>query len=285
MTLYRFLSRYFPDSYVAKFFAIVFAGFALPLAGIAVFALGEGTEAVDPALIAVIFAASCAGLVIALMGLRALLEPMLLIAEVLDRWGRTGQVQILPESYGDEVGVLMVRTNRMMARAQRSLDQSRRESDTDPLTGALNRRGAERLLRDAPAGWLMLMDLDRFREVNDRCGNAEGDRILREITQVCTNILRQDDVLARIGGEEFLIFLPGAPRHVAARVAERLRAEIAQTVVQRGATLTASIGLAAHSGGEEIDAALEIAEGELGRAKDEGCDRACGAEGDGKRAA
>ncbi|SLN72241.1 GGDEF domain-containing protein [Roseisalinus antarcticus] len=284
MTLYRFLSRFLPASYLAKLFLVVFVGFAVPLAGLVLYSVGSGAN-VDRSLLGVLFAASCAGMVLVLLGLRAMLEPMLMVTGVLDRWGRTGQVQILPEDYKDEVGLLMVRTNRLMARAQRTLDQSRRESDTDPLTGALNRRGAERLLRDAPAGWILLMDLDQFRFVNDRNGMAEGDRILREVVQVCANILRQDDLFARFAGEEFLVFLPGAPRHVAGRVAERLRSEITQSVTVRGLMLTASIGLAAHPGGDSIDAALEIAEAELGRAKDLGCDRICGAEDGGQRAA
>lgn len=277
MVLYRLLSRPFPDSFVAKAFAVVCAGFAMPALGLLAYGLQGGA---DRTLIAVVLASGTAGMVMVLLGMRALLDPVFVVAGALDLWGRTGQLQILPEGFADEVGVLMVRTNRMMARAQRSLDQSRREADTDPLTGALNRRGAERLLRDAPAGWLMLIDLDRFREVNDRSGHADGDRILREVVQVCADALRQDDVLARFGGEEFLVFLPGAPRDVAAGVAERLRREIAERVTVRGMVLTASVGLAHHPGGEMIEAALEIAGAELSLAKEEGsnCVRGAGGE-------
>jgi len=277
MVLYRLLARPFPDSFVAKAFAVVGAGFALPLLGVLAYGLQAGVAA-DRTLIAVVLASGTAGLVLAFLGMRALLEPVFVVTGALDRWGRTGQLQILPEEFADEVGVLMVRTNRLMARAQRSLDQSRREQDTDPLTGALNCRGAERLLRDAPPGWLMLIDLDRFREVNDRAGPAEGDRILREVVQVCADVLRQDDLLARVAGEEFLVYLPGAPRDVAARVAERLRREIAEKVTTRGMALTASVGLAPHPGGEAIEGAMEIAGAELARAKDEGSNCVRGAE-------
>jgi diguanylate cyclase (GGDEF)-like protein len=276
MVLYRLLARAFPDSFVAKVFAVVGAGFALPCLGGLAYGIQVGLAG-DRTLIAVLLASGTAGLVLAFLGMRALLEPVFVVAGALDRWGRTGQLQILPEDFADEVGVLMVRTNRMMARAQRSLDQSRCEQDTDPLTGALSRRGAERLLRDAPPGWLMLIDLDRFRDVNDRVGPAEGDRILREVVQVCADVLRQDDLFARIGGEEFLVFLPGAPRDVAARVAERLRCGIADKVTVRGGALTASVGLAHHPGGEGVESALDIAGAELARAKDEGCDRVRGA--------
>ncbi|WP_185020710.1 GGDEF domain-containing protein [Histidinibacterium lentulum] len=277
MVLYRLLQRPFPRSFVAKAFAVVGAGFVLPFLGILAYGLQAGAAA-DRTLIAVVLASGTAGLVLAFLGIRALLEPVFAVTGALDLWGRSGQLQILPEDFGDEVGVLMVRTNRLMARAQRSLDQSRREQDTDPLTGALNRRGAERLLRDAPPGWLMLIDLDRFHKVNERAGQAEGDRILREVVQVCSDALRQDDVLARIAGEEFLVFLPGATREVAARVAERLRREIAEKVTTRGVSLTASVGLAAHPGGEAIEGALEIAGAELARAKDEGSNCVRGAD-------
>lgn len=284
MQLYRFLSRRFPDSYLAKVFAVVAAGFLVPVIGAAAYLAG-GAGTVDPVLAAVLLASGSAGLVLVLVALRALLAPILMVSGVMDRWGRTGQLRILPEGYEDEVGLLMTRTNRMMARAQRSLDQSRREVDTDPLTGALNRRGAERLLRDGPAGWLLLLDLDRFGQLRDLHGTSEADRVLREVVQVAANVLRHDDVLARHDDGEFLLFLPGAPQKVALRVADRLRQEIATGVKLRGLTLTASVGLAAHPGGGEIDPSLRATEAALRDARSSGGDTVILSDAEGRRAA
>jgi len=278
MGLYRALSRPFPRSYVAKVFAVVCLAFTCPVAAIGLYALQVGLPQLDRTLAAVAIAGATAGLVLALIALRDLLDPVFTVAGALDRWGRTGQMHVLPEGYRDELGVLMVRTNRLMARAQRALDQSRREADTDPLNGALSRRGAERLLRDAPPGWLILFDLDQFEHIADHAGPAEGDRTLRDVVQVCAHVLRQDDVLARFDGQVFLLFLPGAPRDVARRVAARIAQQLADKVILRGLTLTASMGLAAHAGGEAIDDALEIAAAELSRAREEGGDRALGAD-------
>ncbi|KAA9010379.1 GGDEF domain-containing protein [Histidinibacterium aquaticum] len=276
MPLYAALARLFPDSYLAKISAVVCAGFALPVLGLLAHALRQGS--LDATLLTVTVSGCCAGLVLALTGLRALLDPVFQVARALDRWGRTGQMRVLPEGHGDEIGALMVHANRLIARAQRSLDQPRREADTDPLTGALNRRGAERLLRDAPSGWLLLVDLDGFASVNARHGMAEGDRVLREVVQAGSRLLRRDDLFARIGGDELLVFLPGAPRRVARRIADGLRASIADCAPSEGPGLTASIGLASHPGGEALEEALEIAAAELARAKAEGADRARGAE-------
>lgn len=285
MPFYRFLCRMFPASFSAKLFAVVVAGFALPLAGMALYGTSPGAGPVDPTLVGVLFATSAAGLVLAILGIRALIEPVLLVSDVLDGWGRTGQVQSLPESYRDEVGVLMIRINRMMARAQRTFDQSRREQDTDPLTGALNERGAERLLRYAPAGWLVQIEVDAFAELAAHGGTGACDEVQRAAAQILADALRQDDLLARIAPGAFLVFLPGAPRHVAARIAEQLRGRIRSGIAVRGIPVTLSIGLAAHPGGADIDVAFGLAAQNLARARAEGCDRAIGAELPGERAA
>ncbi|QQA43231.1 GGDEF domain-containing protein [Pelagovum pacificum] len=275
MPLYHFLSRHISAGFVAKAMLVVMAGFFVPVIGLAAYVLRSGTAGLDHSLVTVILSAVCAGMVLAVLGIRAILAPVMLVSGALDRWGRTGQMPVLPESYRDEVGLLMVRTNLMMARAQRTIDHSRRESDTDPLTGALNRRGALRMLRDAPSGWIVLIDLDHFRLLNERLGRADGDRLLRDIAQACANVLRENDILARMDGKEFLVFLPGTPRKVALRVADRLRETIGQRLVSGKLRLTASAGLAHFDGGEPVDEAIAAANEQLKRAKALGPGQAC----------
>ncbi len=109
----------------------------------------------------------------------------------------------------------------------------------DPLTGAYNRRHAlpwlERRLAPGPRGRknlaIMLADLDFFKRVNDLHGHAAGDAVLCAVTERLSAHLRERDLLARIGGEEFLIALPDATPARARRVAERLCDAIRATPV------------------------------------------------------
>ncbi len=126
----------------------------------------------------------------------------------------------------------------------------------DPLTGLYNRRYAESYIarmqkRARQKGLpftLMLLDLDRFKQVNDRFGHLAGDEVLREVARRLRENLREIDLLARFGGEEFLVVLPDTGRGEAARVAERLRRVIGERPVHapsRGCDIavTLSIGV------------------------------------------
>lgn len=126
---------------------------------------------------------------------------------------------------------------------------------TDPLTGAYNRRAMDRLLRarlsesvryEIPISCLMF-DIDHFKKVNDTHGHGVGDRVLKEISAL--PVFRQEDVLIRYGGEEFLVILFHTTRDGAHTFGERLRTEVAATPFDsRNATIhiTLSAGIAAH---------------------------------------
>jgi diguanylate cyclase (GGDEF)-like protein len=129
-------------------------------------------------------------------------------------------------------------------------------SDHDPLTGVLNARAfaqaCERLMRlaqrqEAPYAMLFI-DLDHFKRVNDQHGHDAGDTVLKVVAACMAKRLRQSDVLGRVGGEEFVAFLPDTDAQGAATLAEALRRDIqaARPQVAEGQTLevTASIGVA-----------------------------------------
>ena len=109
----------------------------------------------------------------------------------------------------------------------------------DPLTGVLNRRALEteasreisRVTRHAAPLALVLLDLDYFKRINDRFGHRTGDEALRALVAVLRRELREVDLVARIGGEEFVILLPNSTGEMAVNVAERLRSAIENTVV------------------------------------------------------
>lgn len=159
----------------------------------------------------------------------------------------------------------------------------RRLSLVDPLTSALNRRGLDESLprlRAAPASdeapCVLLVDLDRFKSINDAHGHAIGDDVLRSVSAVLAGVARQGDDVVRLGGEEFLVVLRGASLDSGLRVAERARAAISaiRMVTEHGELrITASIGVARQRPGEGRDDLLARADAAMYRAKAEGRDR------------
>jgi diguanylate cyclase (GGDEF)-like protein len=166
----------------------------------------------------------------------------------------------------------------------------KRMASLDPLTGVANRRGVEQFTaaamrqarsRHEPLAVLAL-DLDRFKQINDNYGHAAGDRVLQHIARACQDALRDNDLLGRIGGEEFLVVLPGSDLHDAAEVAERLRGRIEALTLEdlpTGLRTTISIGVAQmtprDSGFADLEQRADLA---LYRAKSSGRNRVVGAD-------
>ena len=119
---------------------------------------------------------------------------------------------------------------------------------TDPLTGLLNRRSMDEQLRMAiraqkPAAAL-LVDIDRFKRINDDLGHETGDLVIQAVAAVLKAGTRDEDAVARWGGEEFLVLLQGHDRQAAWQVAERLRARAPETwSAPPGHHLSVSIGM------------------------------------------
>ena len=91
---------------------------------------------------------------------------------------------------------------------------------------------------------MLMVDVDRFKDFNDRYGHATGDAVLRVVADALTRSLRKGDVAYRYGGEEFCALLPDTPPDDARCVAERIRVTIEATALPVNASLTASVGLA-----------------------------------------
>jgi diguanylate cyclase (GGDEF)-like protein len=177
---------------------------------------------------------------------------------------------------------------RIVSERTSDLEIARKQAETlatiDPLTSILNRRGllppAEREVsiarRHGRSLAVVMFDLDHFKRVNDRCGHAEGDRVLRDVAAAAKACIRQTDLLGRIGGEEFLIVLPDASRDIARQTAERIRGYIEANVapgVPRE-PVTASFGVAwLNDDVTSIDALESSADHALYRAKHRGRNR------------
>jgi diguanylate cyclase (GGDEF)-like protein len=161
------------------------------------------------------------------------------------------------------------------------------EARADAKTGLLNvaawERQAEaevaRAVRTSTPLAVALLDLDRFKHVNDTYGHLIGDEVLRQIATTMTDNLREYDVAGRFGGEEFVMLLPQTRAVDALRIAERVRAQIAQLPVRVGdgeqVTITVSIGVAALDAGarRELPDLLAAADAALYRAKASGRDQ------------
>ncbi len=152
-----------------------------------------------------------------------------------------------------------------------------REASLDPLTGALNRRAFQREAEavvhqciDAtkPCS-LLFMDLDNFKQLNDCQGHNAGDKALKHTARLCRKALRQEDLLGRYGGEEFVVLLPNTEPWQAFQIAERIRKTVA-----RKKNITVSIGIAALSDlNSSLDKLLAEADAAMYLAKQQGKNR------------
>jgi diguanylate cyclase (GGDEF)-like protein len=158
-------------------------------------------------------------------------------------------------------------------------------AEQDPLTGLYNRLSldsiAERELqraleREVPLS-LILIDLDHFKDVNDRFGHQAGDRALCRAANLIEGVIRDSDIAFRYGGEEFLVLLPGAERQQAAQVADRLRSKMRRTdfrIDDQPVDLRASFGVVeCRPGQKSWKDCIAIADRALYRAKSAGRDR------------
>ncbi|PKM03542.1 MAG: hypothetical protein CVV17_04380 [Gammaproteobacteria bacterium HGW-Gammaproteobacteria-7] len=168
--------------------------------------------------------------------------------------------------------------------AGRSLELER-QAEVDPLTGALNRRALETRLameltraeRDAQPLSLLFMDIDHFKQINDRYGHRFGDECLRLLAKVVRREAGVECVFGRYGGEEFVVVLPGLHADRARLVAERAREALCQeSLLADGVpvAMSMSIGVAArHAGETDGSALLERADQALYAAKKAGRNR------------
>lgn len=168
-------------------------------------------------------------------------------------------------------------------------DRLRKQATLDPLTGLNNRRHFETLAthvlarsqRDGTPVTLLLCDVDHFKRVNDERGHAVGDEVLMAIARMLGQNLRDGDVVARWGGEEFVALMPASPLDKACATAERIRAAVQATPLEVDATplaLTLSFGVAQVHGVQDLHAAIARADKALYDAKNAGRNRVSAAQ-------
>jgi diguanylate cyclase len=185
----------------------------------------------------------------------------------------------------EELANELIETQHVLVRTQSEISRSRKQSLCDPLTGVANRAGidalVQQLLRDEPGQPLSiaLIDLDRFKSLNDTHGHQRGDYVLRAVTDALIAAAGSSQMVGRLGGDEFVVVLPGTSLEAAAESAETLRIALTTcdlTDALGGQVLgeiTASLGVAELEPGETLAELFERADRCLYRAKHSGRNR------------
>ena len=168
-------------------------------------------------------------------------------------------------------------------------DQLKILATVDGMTGLFNRR---HFLSLAEIEWsryqrhrrpmsLVLFDIDRFKSINDSFGHYAGDHVITQIADICRQQKRKSDIIARFGGEEFLMLLPETDLEAAQRVAERLRRQVETSgfcVASNAIHATISIGVSeANPSMDTVFDLIKLADKALYKAKDSGRNRVCAA--------
>lgn len=160
-----------------------------------------------------------------------------------------------------------------------------RESTQDPLTGLINRRVLMKRLssevghnkNEKQPFCVLMFDLDRFKRINDNYGHLTGDQVLKQTAKILQNGLREQDIIARFGGEEFVAVLTNTTSQSAVEIAERIRQSCYDTQViapnKDIIQLSTSVGVTQYEPGEAIETALARVDECLYKAKEQGRNR------------
>ncbi len=179
-------------------------------------------------------------------------------------------------------------TMREVEDLRQELDKARMEALTDPLTGLINRKGLADALEQALAEYahgspqpicLLMLDIDRFKNVNDNYGHLFGDKVIRMVAKTIADNIKGKDTAARYGGEEFAVLLRGTHLAGAESLAETMRLAIGRGKIKRLDTggsignVTISIGVACHDGRESALDLIGRADAALYASKESGRNR------------
>lgn len=156
------------------------------------------------------------------------------------------------------------------------------EAKTDFLTGVLNRKGLEKeinqyLRQDGNKGMFIIVDLDNFKLVNDRCGHDEGDNVIKKVANILKDNFRRNDVVGRLGGDEFVVFIKGSYKTSIESLAQKILNNIHFSYkTEEEFTVTASVGITYYEGnGEGFEELYKKADNALYEAKKSGKNKYC----------
>ncbi len=288
--VYALLSRWgsrlgFPKGYLGKIVLVAFVGTHAPLIAAVVYLLLALPAGQGPAtgVLALLLAGSLAGFAFTVWALRALLAPVRLASSSLKGYLDSGALPELPIGFGDEAGRLMADVRYAAENMDSTVRSLEGLSDTDHLTGLPNRRrGDERLAEEAAraerGGGLItlgVVDVNRFKSINDTHGHQAGDVCIRHVAGVIARNVREGDWLARWGGDEFLLVLHDASAFASTEaVLQRITQDLKESPVRlpqgQELTLSITVGAVRWSGGADLETLFARADEAMYEAKREG---------------
>jgi len=288
--LYALLARLpWLKSYLGKLMLITFLGIHVPLIALVLYLVFAAPTDLRASLsvLVIVLVATLFGTVLTLYALYALLRPVSLASKALYEYLDSGRMPSLPTTFNDQAGRLMANVQYVVQELDQVISSLAESAMMDHLTGAYNRRaGEQRLASDlARVGrgegslTLAVVDLDRLKPINDRCGHQAGDICLRHLAETCARNVREGDWLARWGGDEFVLAMwEEKGERPANLVLNRIDADLSENPVQLSQgdriQLTFSAGVLRCTGSEAaelgVSGVLALADEALYKAKEEG---------------
>ncbi len=190
----------------------------------------------------------------------------------------TGELQVIPHVDADGHVVELLGVTRDISERKMFETELTRLAAIDPMTGVWNRHHGRGLLAEQTTGAdsrgrhfsVLMVDIDNFKSINDTHGHQAGDRVIGEAARRLREAVRATDVVARLGGEEFVVLLRDCPLADAVARAEKIRRHIAEVPFTDTGTVTVSVGAAELTAGEDLDHWLSRADRALYQAKRSG---------------
>ena len=286
LSTYAMLSKLgFPNSYRGKILFVAFLGTHVPMLALVAYLVLSSPIATRPALsiLALVLVATLVGTAAAFWALRGLLAPLRLASSSLREYLDFKKIPALPIRFTDEAGRLMADVQYAVDNLDATIRSLEGLSGTDPLTGFYNRREAEKRLegdvarakRSGSVLTVCVVDVNQFKEVNDKYGHQAGDVCIRHLASIIGRNIREGDWLARWGGDEFILALhdasPFAPTgSVLQRIARDLKDKPVRLPRGNELVLTVSAGASRYSGEDGVEDLLASADAAMYEAKREG---------------
>ncbi|MCR5872193.1 MULTISPECIES: diguanylate cyclase [unclassified Sphingomonas] len=269
MRFYQATRFLFPSSLRLRMFAICFIGTHIPLLSFAGWQFVR--DKTDWSDLGIVLGATLIGTVFTLLGIDALLAPVRAATRAVQSLEREQAEALESVKDGDMLAELLIGVTRASEATKVRIAALDMAAHRDPLTGLLNRRGFLVRAEAAGDGSIALLDLDRFKSINDQFGHDAGDEILQDFAAFLARGVRRTDCVGRWGGEEFAVLFPDTDEGEAAAVLRRLARRLANGLIERpdGIPVTCSGGVVAIEG-EPMPLAMARADAALYAAKRSG---------------
>ncbi|MCA1196644.1 GGDEF domain-containing protein [Sphingomonas sp. R647] len=269
MRFYNATRFLFPSSLRLRMFTICFIGTHIPLLTFAGWQFTSGK--IDWPDLGVVLGATLIGTIFTLIGIDGLLAPVRTATDAVQSLEREQAEALEAVSDGDMLTELLAGVTRASEATKVRVAALDIAAHRDPLTGLLNRRGFLARAEAAGEGAIALLDLDKFKSVNDQFGHDAGDAILQDFAAYLARGVRKADCVGRWGGEEFAVFFPATEEGEAAAILQRIARRLGNGLIERpdGAAVTCSGGVVAIEG-EPLPLAMARADAALYAAKRSG---------------